>query len=54
LILMKIIVLDGNENQAVAPPYRVGARRRRPRGDFRRLIEVWRGAPAAFPGDFPN
>jgi hypothetical protein len=24
------------------------------RGDFRRLIEVWRGAPAGFPGDFPN
>ena len=37
-----------------APPYRVGVRCRWLLGDFRRLVEVWRGAPAGFPGDFPN
>jgi predicted ATP-grasp superfamily ATP-dependent carboligase len=37
-----------------APPYRAGVRCRWLLGDFRRLVEVWRGAPAGFPGDFPN
>ena len=34
--------------------YRVGVRCRWLLGDVRHLLEVWRGAPAAFPGAFPS
>ncbi|HEY7181236.1 MAG TPA: hypothetical protein VIC84_07445 [Blastocatellia bacterium] len=37
-----------------APTYRPGVRCRWLLGDFRRLVDVWRGPPAGFPGDFPN
>jgi predicted ATP-grasp superfamily ATP-dependent carboligase len=36
------------------PPYRAGVRCRWFLGDLRHLIEVWRGAPASFPGRFPG
>jgi predicted ATP-grasp superfamily ATP-dependent carboligase len=35
------------------PPYREGVRCRWFMGDLRHLFEVWRGAPAGFPGEFP-
>ena len=35
------------------PPYRVGVRCRWLLGDLRHLVEVWRGAPAKFPGAYP-
>ena len=35
-------------------PYRVGVRCRWLLGDARHLVEVWRGAPAEFPGRFPG
>lgn len=34
--------------------YRTGVRCRWLVGDFRHLIEVWRGAPAGFPGKYPG
>jgi predicted ATP-grasp superfamily ATP-dependent carboligase len=34
--------------------YRTGVRCRWLLGDFRHLIEVWRGAPAGFPGTYPG
>ena len=34
--------------------YRTGARCRWLLGDLRHLIDVWRGAPAGFPGKYPN
>jgi hypothetical protein len=34
--------------------YKVGVRCRWFLGDFRHLIAVWRGAPAGYPGDFPE
>jgi predicted ATP-grasp superfamily ATP-dependent carboligase len=34
--------------------YRVGVHCRWLLGDFRHLVEVWRGAPRAFPGRFPR
>jgi predicted ATP-grasp superfamily ATP-dependent carboligase len=34
--------------------YQVGLRTRWLLGDVRHLIEVWRGAPAGFPGAFPR
>jgi predicted ATP-grasp superfamily ATP-dependent carboligase len=34
--------------------YRVGVRTRWLLGDVRHLVEVWRGAPAGFPGSFPR
>jgi predicted ATP-grasp superfamily ATP-dependent carboligase len=44
------------ERGDVAPPgpYRVGVRCRWLLGDARHLAEVWRGAPAEFPGVFPG
>jgi predicted ATP-grasp superfamily ATP-dependent carboligase len=35
-------------------PYKIGVRCRWLLGDFRHLIEVWRGAPAGYPGKFPG
>jgi predicted ATP-grasp superfamily ATP-dependent carboligase len=37
-----------------ASTYRVGVRCRWLLGDFRHLVEVWRGAPLGFPGKFPR
>lgn len=37
-----------------ARPYRAGVRCRWLLGDFRHLVEVWRGAPQGFPGVYPN
>ncbi len=34
--------------------YEIGVRCRWLLGDFRHLVEVWRGAPAGFPGRFPG
>lgn len=34
--------------------YKVGVRCRWMVGDFRHLVEVWRGRPAGFPGSFPG
>jgi predicted ATP-grasp superfamily ATP-dependent carboligase len=34
--------------------YRVGVRCRWFLGDFRHLVEVWRGAPAGYPGAYPS
>lgn len=34
--------------------YRTGVRCRWLLGDLRQLMEVWRGAPAAFPGEYPG
>jgi predicted ATP-grasp superfamily ATP-dependent carboligase len=43
------------EGEVAAPPtYREGVRCRWILGDVRHLIEVWRGAPAAYPGAFPT
>jgi len=43
------------EGEVVAPSdYRVGVRCRWLLGDFRHLIEVWRGVPAGYPGKFPG
>lgn len=36
------------------PPYKVGVRCRWLVGDFRHLVEVWRGRPAGYPGFFPG
>jgi predicted ATP-grasp superfamily ATP-dependent carboligase len=36
------------------PPYRVGVRSRWLLGDVRHLVDVWRGAPAQFPGTYPD
>jgi predicted ATP-grasp superfamily ATP-dependent carboligase len=35
-------------------PYRAGVRCRWLLGDVRHLVEVWRGAPAGYPGTFPS
>ena len=37
-----------------APAYRAGVRCRWLLGDFRHLLEVWRGKPAGYPGAFPK
>lgn len=44
------------ERGDVAPDanYKAGVRCRWMLGDFRHLIEVWRGAPAGYPGKFPG
>jgi predicted ATP-grasp superfamily ATP-dependent carboligase len=43
------------EGEVDGPPsYREGVRCRWILGDVRHLIEVWRGAPAAYPGPFPK
>lgn len=39
---------------ATMPEYQTGIRCRWLLGDFRHLIEVWRGAPAGYPGRFPS
>ncbi|MDQ3134223.1 MAG: ATP-grasp domain-containing protein [Acidobacteriota bacterium] len=39
---------------APAANYQAGVRCRWMLGDFRHLIEVWRGAPAGYPGKFPG
>lgn len=36
------------------PPYQVGVKCRWLVGDFRHLIEVWKGPPPGFPGKFPR
>jgi hypothetical protein len=36
------------------PHYRSGVRCRWFLGDFRHLVEVWRGAPAGFPEEYPS
>ncbi len=36
------------------PPYKVGVRSRWLLGDFRHLIEVWKGPPPGYPGHFPG
>jgi predicted ATP-grasp superfamily ATP-dependent carboligase len=36
------------------PPYRVGLECRWLVGDFRHLIEVWKGRPLGYPGKFPS
>jgi len=38
---------------APPPPYKVGVKCRWLVGDFRHLIEVWKGPPSGFPGRFP-
>jgi predicted ATP-grasp superfamily ATP-dependent carboligase len=38
----------------VSSSYRTGVRCRWLLGDIRHLVEVWRGAPAGYPGVFPN
>jgi predicted ATP-grasp superfamily ATP-dependent carboligase len=38
----------------VQTAYRAGVRCRWLLGDFRHLVEVWRGAPKGFPGHFPH
>jgi len=35
-------------------PYKVGVRCRWLVGDFRHLVEVWKGRPSGYPGHFPN
>jgi predicted ATP-grasp superfamily ATP-dependent carboligase len=44
------------QNRELPPrgPYQVGVRCRWLLGDFRHLIEVWRGAPTGYPGVFPS
>ncbi|MGH9359439.1 MAG: hypothetical protein ACRD1O_09750, partial [Terriglobia bacterium] len=44
------------ENGDARPPasYRAGVRCRWWLGDFRHLVEVWRGKPAGYPGVFPG
>ncbi len=44
---------DGGDSPA-PPAYRVGVRCRWLLGDLRHLVEVWRGAPAGYPGRFPG
>ncbi len=36
------------------PPYKVGVKCRWLVGDFRHLVEVWKGRPPGFPGTFPR
>ena len=36
------------------PPYKVGLRCRWCVGDFRHLVEVWKGRPQGYPGFFPG
>ncbi|HTS35589.1 MAG TPA: ATP-grasp domain-containing protein [Candidatus Solibacter sp.] len=36
------------------PPYKTGVRSRWLVGDFRHLIEVWKGCPPGYPGKFPG
>jgi hypothetical protein len=36
------------------PPYKVGLKCRWLVGDFRHLVEVWKGPPSGFPGKFPR
>ncbi|MDT4954763.1 MAG: hypothetical protein QOJ02_2901 [Acidobacteriota bacterium] len=44
---------ERGETKAVLD-YRKGVRCRWLLGDFRHLLEVWKGAPAGFPGEFPK
>ena len=50
------LVAEMAERGDVQPPgpYRLGVRSRWLLGDFRHVIEVWRGAPPQFPGAFPG
>jgi hypothetical protein len=51
------VLLARLSEQGDLPPsgnYRVGVHCRWLLGDFRHLVEVWRGAPRAFPGRFPR
>ena len=50
--LVATLVAEGDVD--VPPPYREGVRCRWILGDVRHLIEVWRGAPDAYPGTFPT
>jgi hypothetical protein len=43
-----------HDDVAAAPAYRSGVRCRWLLGDFRHLLEVWRGKPAGYPGAFPK
>jgi predicted ATP-grasp superfamily ATP-dependent carboligase len=36
------------------PPYKVGVRSRWLAGDFGHLVEVWKGRPPGYPGNFPR
>jgi hypothetical protein len=51
--LMLARMAEGDDLQ-MAPGYRVGVRCRWLLGDFRHLVEVMRGAPPAFTGNFPT
>jgi predicted ATP-grasp superfamily ATP-dependent carboligase len=46
--------LAQHREPAVCGPYQVGVHCRWLLGDLRHLIEVWRGAPAGYPGVFPS
>lgn len=50
------LLADIVEHGEVRAPtgYRVGVRCRWLLGDFRHLVEVWRGVPAGYPGKFPG
>jgi len=50
------MVAEMAESGAVQPrgEYRIGVRCRWLLGDLRHLMEVWSGAPAAFPGKYPD
>lgn len=50
--LVATLVAEGEVE--MPPPYREGVRCRWILGDVRHLIEVWRGAPDAYPGRFPT
>jgi predicted ATP-grasp superfamily ATP-dependent carboligase len=50
------LLADLAEGRDVKPPdaYRAAVRCRWLLGDFRHLLEVWRGAPSAYPGTYPS
>jgi predicted ATP-grasp superfamily ATP-dependent carboligase len=50
-LMARMVLRDDVEQQA--PGYRVGVRCRWLLGDFRHLLEVWRGAPNEYPGAYP-
>jgi predicted ATP-grasp superfamily ATP-dependent carboligase len=49
-----LVELGTSGDVSAQPPYRIGVRCRWWLGDLRHLIQVWRGAPAGFPGRFPG